>query len=80
MLILSQFVRDDGCILPARVTGLCKEQQKRISYLIAMAQKAGKNKNNTLNKIHFIFVRLITILICFTYFRADAELKSYKES
>lgn len=41
VLILSQFVRSDGCMLPKRVTGLCKSQQKRIGNLVTMAQKAG---------------------------------------
>ncbi|CAK9813905.1 28S ribosomal protein S18a, mitochondrial [Anthophora quadrimaculata] len=41
VLILNQFVRSDGCILPRRITGLCKVQQKRISSLILMAQRAG---------------------------------------
>ncbi|XP_003705419.1 mitochondrial ribosomal protein S18A [Megachile rotundata] len=41
VLILSQFTRSDGCILPRRITGLCEVQQKRISSLIIMAQYAG---------------------------------------
>jgi len=41
VLILSQFVRTDGCMLPRRVTGLCRLQQKRVSKMVAMAQKAG---------------------------------------
>nr|CAD7610660.1 unnamed protein product [Timema genevievae] len=41
VLILSQFLRADGCMLPRRITGLCKNQQKRISILVQMAQKAG---------------------------------------
>lgn len=41
VLILSQFVRSDGCMLPRRITGLCKKQQKRMSSLVTMAQKAG---------------------------------------
>ncbi|CAG2057088.1 unnamed protein product, partial [Timema podura] len=40
VLILSQFLRADGCMLPRRITGLCKNQQKRISILVQMAQKA----------------------------------------
>lgn len=43
-MILSQFVRSDGCMLPRRVTGLCKIQQKRVSTMVTMAHKAGKNK------------------------------------
>lgn len=42
VLILSQFVRSDGCMLPKRVTGLCMRQQKKIGKLVTMAQKAGK--------------------------------------
>lgn len=42
VLILSQFVRSDGCMLPRRVTGLCRSQQKRISTLVTMAHKAGR--------------------------------------
>lgn len=42
VLILSQYVRSDGCMLPQRITGLCKVQQKRIGTLVTMAQKAGK--------------------------------------
>lgn len=43
VLILSQYVRSDGCMLPRRVTGLCKRQQKKIGTMVTMAQKAGKN-------------------------------------
>lgn len=42
VLILSQYVRSDGCMLPQRITGLCRVQQKRIGTLVTMAQKAGK--------------------------------------
>lgn len=42
VLILSQYIRSDGCMLPQRITGLCKVQQKRIGTLVTMAQKSGK--------------------------------------
>ncbi|RZC34518.1 Ribosomal S18 domain containing protein [Asbolus verrucosus] len=45
VLILSQFVRTDGCMLPRRITGLCNKQQKRMSILVAMAHKAGLMPN-----------------------------------
>ncbi|XP_015179258.1 PREDICTED: 28S ribosomal protein S18a, mitochondrial [Polistes dominula] len=45
VLILSQFVRSDGCMLPRRITGLCAVQQKRVSTMVAMAQKAGLMSN-----------------------------------
>ncbi|XKL62172.1 hypothetical protein PGB90_002005 [Kerria lacca] len=45
VLILSQFIRKDGCMLPRRVTGLCKESQKRISTLVSMAHIAGLMPN-----------------------------------
>lgn len=42
VLILSQYLRSDGCMLPRRVTGLCAKQQKRIGTMVTMAQKAGE--------------------------------------
>lgn len=45
VLILSQFLRSDGCMLPRRITGLCKRQQRRIGSLVIMAQKAGLMPN-----------------------------------
>lgn len=45
VLILSQYLRSDGCMLPRRITGLCKRQQRRIGSLVIMAQKAGLMPN-----------------------------------
>ncbi|XP_033216807.1 28S ribosomal protein S18a, mitochondrial [Belonocnema kinseyi] len=45
VLILKQFLRSDGCMLPQRLTGLCRIQQKRIGKMVAMAQKAGLMPN-----------------------------------
>lgn len=45
VLILSQFLREDGCMLPRRTTGLCGKQQRRVTKLVAMAQKAGLMPN-----------------------------------
>jgi len=39
-------------MLPRRITGLCRKQQKRISYMVAMAQKAG-NKTVWRQKMHY---------------------------
>ncbi|XP_053609285.1 large ribosomal subunit protein mL66 [Plodia interpunctella] len=47
VLILSQFVRSDGCMLPRRITGLCRRQQKKIGKMVTMAQKAGLMINLT---------------------------------
>jgi small subunit ribosomal protein S18 len=47
VLILSQYVRKDGCMLPRRITGLCKTQQKRIGTMVIMAQRAGLMINLT---------------------------------
>jgi small subunit ribosomal protein S18 len=41
VLIISQYLRPDGCMLPRRVTGLCKRMQKRIGTMVVMAHKAG---------------------------------------
>lgn len=45
VLILSQYVRTDGCMLPRRITGLCRRQQKKMGMLVTMAQKAGLMPN-----------------------------------
>ncbi|XP_059052200.1 large ribosomal subunit protein mL66 [Achroia grisella] len=47
VLILSQFVRSDGCMLPRRITGLCRRQQKKVGKMVTMAQKAGLMINMT---------------------------------
>ncbi|XP_074662585.1 large ribosomal subunit protein mL66-like [Tubulanus polymorphus] len=41
VLIISQFLRPDGCPLPRRVTGLCNKQQRRLMKLTRQAQQAG---------------------------------------
>lgn len=41
VLILSQFLRTNGTMLPRRITGLCNVQQKRVSVLVTMAERAG---------------------------------------
>jgi len=45
VLILSQFVRPDGRIVPRRITGVCKAQQTELTFLITMAKKAGLMPN-----------------------------------
>ncbi|KAJ8880804.1 hypothetical protein PR048_017275 [Dryococelus australis] len=45
VLILSQFLRQNGCMLPRRVTGLCKKQHIRVTKMVQMAQKAGLMSN-----------------------------------
>jgi len=41
VLILNQFVNSYGKVIPRKVTGLCRDQHKRVEYLVVMAQKAG---------------------------------------
>ncbi|XP_028653120.1 39S ribosomal protein S18a, mitochondrial [Erpetoichthys calabaricus] len=41
VLVLSQFIRPDGGMLPRRVTGLCSEEHKKIEVCVKMAQRAG---------------------------------------
>jgi len=40
-LILSQFLRADGCVLPRTVSGLCHKAQLRLQRLVHQAQRAG---------------------------------------
>ncbi len=41
VLILRQFMREDGHVVDRDVTGLCRRQHQRVSKLIKMAAKAG---------------------------------------
>uniref|UniRef100_A0A915Q2Y5 Uncharacterized protein n=1 Tax=Setaria digitata TaxID=48799 RepID=A0A915Q2Y5_9BILA len=41
VLILEQFMREDGTVLPKALTGLCKKQQQRIERCIMQAHWAG---------------------------------------
>ncbi|KAF6735773.1 28S ribosomal protein S18a, mitochondrial [Oryzias melastigma] len=41
VLLLSQFIRSDGGMLPRRITGLCFEEHHKIAICVQMAQRAG---------------------------------------
>ncbi|NXU70555.1 RT18A protein, partial [Oreotrochilus melanogaster] len=41
VLLLSQFIRSDGGMLPRRITGLCLEEHKKIAVCVQMAHRAG---------------------------------------
>lgn len=41
VLILNQFLRKNGTILPRRITGLCTMQQNRVTTLVTMAKRSG---------------------------------------
>ena len=41
VLILKQFLRRDGTLLPRRVTGVCASQQLKLSRLVHLAHEAG---------------------------------------
>jgi ribosomal protein S18 len=41
VLILRQFTDANGKQIPKEVTGLCKQQHKRMKFLLVMAEKAG---------------------------------------
>ncbi|KAM9779348.1 39S ribosomal protein S18a, mitochondrial [Syngnathus typhle] len=41
VLLLSQFIRSDGGMLPKRVTGLCPEEHRKVAVCVQMAHRAG---------------------------------------
>ncbi|KAM9354452.1 large ribosomal subunit protein mL66 [Pholidichthys leucotaenia] len=41
VLLLSQFIRSDGGMLPKRITGLCPEEHRKIAICVQMAHRAG---------------------------------------
>ncbi|KAA0187817.1 hypothetical protein HAZT_HAZT001500 [Hyalella azteca] len=45
VLVLSQFVRPNGQLLPRRITGLCCVQQTKLTKLVTMSKKAGLMPN-----------------------------------
>ncbi|NXX52165.1 RT18A protein, partial [Scopus umbretta] len=46
VLLLSQFIRSDGGMLPRRITGLCLEEHKKIAVCVQMAHRAGLLPNH----------------------------------
>ncbi|XP_015276970.1 PREDICTED: 28S ribosomal protein S18a, mitochondrial [Gekko japonicus] len=46
VLLLSQFIRSDGCMLPRRITGLCYKEHKKITVCVQMAHRAGLLPNH----------------------------------
>ncbi|XP_057679080.1 39S ribosomal protein S18a, mitochondrial [Corythoichthys intestinalis] len=41
VLLLSQFIRSDGGMLPKRITGLCPEEHRKVAVCVKMAHRAG---------------------------------------
>ncbi|KAL3052657.1 hypothetical protein OYC64_005230 [Pagothenia borchgrevinki] len=41
VLLLSQFIRPDGGLLPRSITGLCLEEHRKIAICVQMAHRAG---------------------------------------
>ncbi|KAF5907912.1 28S ribosomal protein S18a, mitochondrial, partial [Clarias magur] len=41
VLLLSQFIRSDGGMLPRRITGLCPQEHRKIAICVQMAHRAG---------------------------------------
>ncbi|XP_031722135.1 large ribosomal subunit protein mL66 [Anarrhichthys ocellatus] len=41
VLLLSQFIRSDGGMMPKRITGLCPEEHRKIAICVQMAHRAG---------------------------------------
>ncbi|KAK7906920.1 hypothetical protein WMY93_015532 [Mugilogobius chulae] len=41
VLLLRQFIRSDGGLLPRRITGLCLEEHRKIAVCVQMAHRAG---------------------------------------
>ncbi|XP_053568691.1 39S ribosomal protein S18a, mitochondrial [Bombina bombina] len=46
VLLLSQFIRSDGGMLPRRVTGLCMEEHGKVTVCVKMAHRAGLLPNH----------------------------------
>lgn len=53
VLLLSQFIRSDGGMLPKRITGLCPEEHRKIAICVQMAHRAGQSFSWV--KVTFLF-------------------------
>ncbi|KAL0622390.1 39S ribosomal protein S18a, mitochondrial [Plecturocebus cupreus] len=42
VLLLSQFIRPHGGMLPRKITGLCQEEHRKIEECVKMAHRAGR--------------------------------------
>ena len=42
VLLLSQFIRSDGGMLPRKITGLCLEEHRKIAICVQMAHREGQ--------------------------------------
>ncbi|XP_030651959.1 39S ribosomal protein S18a, mitochondrial isoform X2 [Nomascus leucogenys] len=42
VLLLSQFIRPHGGMLPRKITGLCREEHRKIEECVKMAHRAGR--------------------------------------
>ncbi|XP_053455618.1 39S ribosomal protein S18a, mitochondrial [Nycticebus coucang] len=46
VLLLSQFIRPHGGMLPRKITGLCQEEHRKIEECVKMAHRAGLLPNH----------------------------------
>ncbi|KAL4837811.1 hypothetical protein H8958_012276 [Nasalis larvatus] len=46
VLLLSQFIRPHGGMLPRKITGLCREEHRKIEECVKMAHRAGLLPNH----------------------------------
>ncbi|XP_070577865.1 large ribosomal subunit protein mL66-like [Ptychodera flava] len=46
VLIIRQFIREDGGLLPGRITGICRKQQKHLEKVLQQAHRAGLLPNH----------------------------------
>ncbi|XP_072498386.1 large ribosomal subunit protein mL66 isoform X2 [Notamacropus eugenii] len=46
VLLLSQFIRPNGGMLPRRITGLCMEEHRKVEECVKMAHRAGLLPNH----------------------------------
>lgn len=67
VLILSQFLRSDGTMMPRRITGLCNVQQRNLGTMVLMARRAGSYCRQIWSSECDTFASLLRFLIEFAF-------------
>lgn len=72
VLLLSQFIRSDGGMLPRRITGLCAQEHTKIAICVQMAHRAGEKE---LSDVYVIW--RCSVLLSFNKINVRQHLKRF---
>lgn len=65
VLILSQYLRSDGTMMPRRITGLCATQQRNIGTMVLMARHSGMHQTTGVFYMAFLLANFPLFFLAF---------------